>query len=92
MTPKNDVLSRWFQPARSSVARTDRGPATLIIVTLIALFCADIGARAAEKGALQRSSAPAVTPASALSRAPAQDYLLYVVCESADKVVLLRRV
>ncbi len=90
MTPKNDVLGGWFQPARSRAARTDRGPAILIIVTLIALFWAGIGAGAAEEGAGQQSSAPAAPAPSALSGGPAQDYLLYVVCESADKVVLLR--
>jgi DNA-binding beta-propeller fold protein YncE len=36
----------------------------------------------------QTSSAPAANPS--LANPPTQDYLVYVVCESADKVVLIR--
>src|ERR1700689_2220885 len=35
-------------------------------------------------------SSPRTSPQAASSAGPTQDYLVYVVCESADKVVLLR--
>jgi DNA-binding beta-propeller fold protein YncE len=41
-------------------------------------------------GAAQSPSAPASNAAAPATNPPTQDYLVYVVCESADKVVLIR--
>ncbi len=41
-------------------------------------------------GAIAPRAVTAPTPQAAAPVAPTQDYLVYVVCESADKVVLLR--
>ncbi len=89
MKSTNDRAPRgWFGSSVSKRARSGRGPAILMIATLVGLLCGDGGARAAEKIAAQESGA--ASAASASSQALAQDYLVYVVCESADKVVLLR--
>ena len=57
----------------------------LITVAVVAFSYAGIGARAT-----QLSPAAAATPSTSATETPTQDYLVYVVCESADKVVLLR--
>jgi len=41
-------------------------------------------------GAAQSPSAPASNAATPATNLPTQDYLVYVVCESADKIVLIR--
>ncbi|MFZ3330596.1 MAG: beta-propeller fold lactonase family protein [Candidatus Acidiferrales bacterium] len=63
---------------RDSIAATRR-PHTLCFA-LAVLLCIALAARAISQPR-PRSAAPAT---------PTQDYLVYVVCESADKVVLLR--
>jgi DNA-binding beta-propeller fold protein YncE len=78
----------WFRCRASKLARTLGGPAILVIATLVGFLALDIAARAADPIAAQQSSAK--TAASAGPEIPTQDYLVYVVCESADKVVLLR--
>jgi DNA-binding beta-propeller fold protein YncE len=45
---------------------------------------------AAPQQALKSERASALTSAPVQSKAPTQDYLVYVVCESADRVVLVR--
>jgi DNA-binding beta-propeller fold protein YncE len=63
------------------------------ILTLASLLCLSIVPRAVSGPQPQAASAPAPMQNStqtAAPQAPAQDYLVYVVCESADKVVLLR--
>ena len=55
------------------------------------IFSGDIRAQATKDASSEKSETPAA--ASALKtdvEPPTQDYLVYVVCESADKVVLLR--
>jgi DNA-binding beta-propeller fold protein YncE len=63
------------------------------ILTLASLLCLSIVPRAVSGPQPQAASAPAPMQNStqtAAPQAPTQDYLVYVVCESADKVVLLR--
>jgi DNA-binding beta-propeller fold protein YncE len=65
------------------------------ILTLAALLCMAIVPRAipAQQPQAKTANAPAPTQNStqrAAPQAPTQDYLVYVVCESADKIVLLR--
>jgi DNA-binding beta-propeller fold protein YncE len=63
------------------------------ILTLASLLCFSIVPRAVSGPQPQAARAPAPTQNStqtAAPQAPTQDYLVYVVCESADKVVLLR--
>lgn len=64
---------------RDSIAAT-RSSRTLRFA-LAVLFCIALAPRAISEPKPQSTAAPAI---------PTQDYLVYVVCESADKVVLLR--
>ena len=89
MKLENKAVSNWIRGRSVRLARTDRGLALLTVALSIAFSGVTIVARGAEKVALQQSSATAATT-DARSIAPPQDYLVYVVCESADKVVLLR--
>jgi DNA-binding beta-propeller fold protein YncE len=86
---ENKAVSNWIRGRSVRLARTDRGLALLTVALSIAFSGVTIVAPGAEKVALQQSSATAATT-DARSIAPTQDYLVYVVCESADKVVLLR--
>ena len=58
------------------ISRKKRGIRLRKLIALLALACIEIGALA------QTATPPPVIPN--------QDYLVYVVCESADKIVLLR--
>ena len=58
------------------ISRKKRGIRLRKLIALLALACIEIGALA------QTATPPPVIPK--------QDYLVYVVCESADKIVLLR--
>ncbi len=63
------------------------------ILTFAALLCMAIVPRAIAAPQAKAANAPAPTQNStqmAAPQAPTQDYLVYVVCESADKIVLLR--
>ena len=90
MQLENDTRSRWFQEMTRKLARTDRRAALLWVAALIAFAGVNIAARGAETVARQQSSGTTAATARSGSGAPTQDYLVYVVCESADQVVLLR--
>ncbi len=56
----------------------------------VLIFVALLSAILAPPAMAQTQSSPQAQSPAASSAGPAQDYLVYVVCESADKVVLLR--
>ena len=58
-----------------------RGAAFAASLTLLTILTASISPRSIVAQQQAESASPS---------APSQDYLVYVVCESADKVVLLR--
>jgi DNA-binding beta-propeller fold protein YncE len=87
---ENETVGKGFLGMAFRLVRADRGPALLTAVALIAFSGATIAARGSGRVALQQSSTKTATTASSGPDAPTQDYLVYVVCESADKVVLLR--
>jgi DNA-binding beta-propeller fold protein YncE len=66
-------------------------PAALTFITTALTMCLFVGVslRGVDKSAAQQP-AVGVKASSSGADAPSQDYLVYVVCESADKVVLLR--
>jgi DNA-binding beta-propeller fold protein YncE len=56
----------------------------------VLIFVALLSAIFAPPAMAQTQTSPQTQTSAASSASPAQDYLVYVVCESADKVVLLR--
>jgi DNA-binding beta-propeller fold protein YncE len=75
---RNQLRGRLLSGARWSVRRW----CASCLLIFVALGCS---------GWAQTSSAPVALPATtAAAEHPTQDYLVYVVCESADKIVLIR--
>jgi DNA-binding beta-propeller fold protein YncE len=91
---KNEGLRRWnwLSQKRAGLrpAPTDRASVLLIMLVLISACCADINVWAAKKVAVRHSWSVTAAASKPGPDTPTQDYLVYVVCESADKVVLLR--
>jgi DNA-binding beta-propeller fold protein YncE len=70
-------------------SRRESRPARFVILAafVVATFAPLAPSATAQQAAMQ---APAAAQSSPSASAPTQDYLIYVVCEAADKVVLLR--
>ena len=68
-----------------------RGAALIICLALLVILAASIApGHVAVQQQADPASSSAPSASSGSSSGPSQDYLVYVVCESADKVVLLR--
>jgi len=71
-------------------ALTEYSAWTIAIFVLILVFAAAASVPAVDKLAAQQAAPASATASAPASDGPVEDYLVYVVCESADKVVLLR--
>ncbi|HUO13735.1 MAG TPA: YncE family protein [Verrucomicrobiae bacterium] len=74
-----------LDPAKSAPAVLPYRLSQLVLLAVAIFFGV-----AAPGAQMQSSSASAAAPSASRSSVPTQDYLVYVVCESADKVVLIR--
>jgi DNA-binding beta-propeller fold protein YncE len=79
----------WFSPSLKGTNRRVAG-AALGIVFMCALNSSSVRAQTKSSVPLQPQSATPPAASTASAQPPTQDYLVYVVCESADRVVLLR--
>ena len=79
----------WFSPSLNATNRRVAG-AVLGVVFLCALNISSVKAQTKSSVPLQPQSATPPAASTASAQPPTQDYLVYVVCESADRVVLIR--
>ncbi len=79
----------WFSPSLKATNRRVAG-AALGIVFMCALNSSSVRAQTKSSVPLQPQSATPPAASTASAQPPTQDYLVYVVCESADRVVLIR--
>ena len=79
----------WFSPSLKATNRRVAG-AALGIVFMCALNSSSVSAQTKSSVPLQPQSATPPAASTASAQPPTQDYLVYVVCESADRVVLIR--
>jgi DNA-binding beta-propeller fold protein YncE len=79
----------WFSPSLNTTNRRVAG-AALGIVFMCVLNISSVKAQTKSSVPLQPQSATPPAASTASAQPPTQDYLVYVVCESADRVVLIR--
>ncbi len=79
----------WFSPSLNATNRRVAG-AALGIVFLCALNISSVKAQTKSSVPLQPQSSTPPAASIVSAQPPTQDYLVYVVCESADRVVLVR--